>query len=77
MSQPVREETGQRQHTQQMRTIEDYRAKAIEFDEIAEETKPNELKQAYRNLAQSYRALADARERAISDGSCEPHMLPQ
>jgi hypothetical protein len=35
------------------------------------------LKQGYRDLARSYRALANARERAISDGSTEPHMLPQ
>jgi hypothetical protein len=60
-----------------MRTIEDYRAKATEFDEIADETKHPELKRRYRDLAQSYRALADARERAIGDGSAEPHMLPQ
>jgi hypothetical protein len=60
-----------------MRTIEDYRAKAIEFDEIADETRHPELKQGYRELAHSYRALANARERAISDGSAEPHMLPQ
>ena len=54
-----------------------YRAKAVEFDEIAEETKHAELKQRYRELAQAYRALADTRERAIGDGSAEPHMLPQ
>jgi hypothetical protein len=68
-------------HTQHsskpMRTIEDYRAKAIEFYDIASETKHPELKQRYRDLAQSYRALADARERAISDGSAEPHVRPQ
>jgi hypothetical protein len=60
-----------------MRTIEDYRAKAIEFDEIADETSHAGLKQGYRDLAHSYRTLADTRERAISDGSAEPHMLPQ
>jgi hypothetical protein len=60
-----------------MRTIEDYRAKAIEFDEIADETSHAGLKQGYRDLAQSYRALANARERAIGDGSAEPHILPQ
>ena len=60
-----------------MRTVEDYKAKAAEFDEIARETKHLELKRCYRELAQSYRALANTREQAISDGSAEPHMLPQ
>jgi hypothetical protein len=60
-----------------MRTIDDYLAKAADFDEIASETRHPDLKQRFRDLAQSYRALAAARQRAIDDGSAEPHMLPQ
>ena len=60
-----------------MRTVEEYRAKAVEFDDVAEETTHPELKRRYRELAQAYRSLAETRERAIGDGSAEPHMLPQ
>jgi hypothetical protein len=60
-----------------MRTVDDYLAKALEFDDVADETKHPELKRRYRDLAQSYKALADARRRAIDDGSAEPHVLAQ
>ena len=60
-----------------MRTIEHYRSKARKSDEVANETTHPELKRCYRDLASSYRALAEARERAIGDGSAEPHMLSQ
>jgi len=60
-----------------MRTVDDYLVKAAEFDDIADETKHPELKRRYRDLARSYKALAEARQRAINDGSAEPHILPQ
>jgi hypothetical protein len=60
-----------------MRTVEHYFAKALEYDEIAEETGHPELKQCYRDLARAYRTLAVTRRRAVDDGSTEPHMLPQ
>jgi len=59
-----------------MRTIEQYRLKALECDEIADETPHPELKRCYRGL-RSPTELWKARERAIGDGSAEPHMLPQ
>jgi hypothetical protein len=60
-----------------MRTVDEYRAKALEFEEIAIATTHPELKRCYRDLAKSYRALAEVRQRAIGDGSFEPHMLLQ
>ena len=46
-----------------MRTVDEYRAKALEFDEMAVATTHPELKHCYRDLAKSYRALAEARAR--------------
>jgi hypothetical protein len=60
-----------------MRTVENYFAKALEYDEVAEETEHPELKQRYRELAHAFRALAETRQRAVDDGSIEPHILPQ
>jgi hypothetical protein len=60
-----------------MRTVEEYRAQALEFEEMALATTHLELKHCYRELAKSYRALAEVRQRAIGDGSFEAHMLPQ
>ena len=60
-----------------MRTVEEYRAKALEFDDLAVRTTHPELKRCYRDLAKSYRALAEVRRRAIDDRSFEPHMVPQ
>jgi hypothetical protein len=59
-----------------MRTVEEYRAKAREFEEMATATTHPALKHCYRDLAKSYRALAEVRRRAIDDGSFEPHMIP-
>ena len=50
-----------------MRTIEEYRIKALEFDDMAETAHP-ELKWRYRELAQAYRDLAETRELAIRGG---------
>jgi hypothetical protein len=58
-----------------MRTVEEYRAKALEFEEIAVATTHPELKRCYRDLAKSYRTLAETRERAICDRLATPHML--
>ena len=61
-----------------MRTVEEYRAKAREFEKLSVETNHPELKHSYRDLAKSYRGLAEVRERAIGDGSVEPNTeLPQ
>ena len=60
-----------------MRTAEEYRAKALEFEEMAFATTHPELKYCYRELAKSYRALVEVCQRTIGDGSFEPHMLPQ
>jgi hypothetical protein len=60
-----------------MRTVEEYTAKAREFEEMATATTHPELKHCYRDLAKSYRALAEVRRRAIDDRSFEPHMVPQ
>ena len=66
-----------RKGREQMRTAEEYRTKALEFEEMAVATTHPELKHCYRDLAKAYRALAEVRQRAIGDGSFEPHMLPQ
>jgi len=60
-----------------MRTVEEYRGKAREFEEMATAATHPELKHCYRNLAKSYRALAEVRQRAIGEGSFEPHIVPQ
>jgi hypothetical protein len=61
-----------------MRTVEEYRAKAREFEKLSVETAHPELKQSYRDLAKSYRALAAVRERAIGDGTVQTNtQLPR
>jgi hypothetical protein len=59
-----------------MRTIEEYRIKALEFDDMAE-TAHSELKRCYRELAQAYRDFAETRELALRGGPAKSHMLPR
>jgi len=55
-----------------MRTVADYIAKAVEFEERANAAADAVLKKAYAELAQGYRILARDRERAISEGALKP-----
>jgi hypothetical protein len=56
-----------------MRTVAEYIAKAIEFEERASTAADAVLKNAYAELAQGYRILARDRERAIGEGAVKPN----
>ena len=51
-----------------MRTVSEYRAKAAEFQALADETITPALKKRYADMAECYRVLADERERLVKDG---------
>jgi hypothetical protein len=51
-----------------VRTVAEYRAKAAEFEALAEETITPALKKRYADMANCYRLLADERERMVKDG---------
>jgi hypothetical protein len=51
-----------------MRTVAEYMAKAVEFDELANAADNLRLKKRYADLADCYRLLAKERVRLIFDG---------
>jgi hypothetical protein len=51
-----------------MRTVAEYRAKAVEFAALADETITPALKKRYADMAECYRLLADERERLVQEG---------
>jgi hypothetical protein len=51
-----------------MRTVAEYRAKAEEFQALADETITPALKKRYADMAHCYRLLADERERLVKEG---------
>ena len=52
-----------------MRTVEEYLAKAAEFDELAGSINEPALKKRYADVAECYRLLADERRRLIGAGA--------
>ena len=59
-----------------MRTVAEYMAKAVEFDELANAAGIPGLKKRYADLADCYRLLAKERERLIADGELTPDPPP-
>ena len=55
-----------------MRTVAEYMAKAVEFDELANAADIPGLKKRYADLADCYRLLAKERERLIAAGELAP-----
>jgi hypothetical protein len=52
-----------------VRTVAEYRAKAKEFQVLADETITPALKKRYADMAECYRLLAEERERLVKDGT--------
>jgi hypothetical protein len=52
-----------------MRTVTDYLLKAIEFDDLAKSVSDSGLRKRYADLAESYRLLAQERERLVASGA--------
>jgi hypothetical protein len=55
-------------HALPMRAVAEYRAKADEFEALAQETITPALKRRYSDMAECYRLLAEERERLIKSG---------
>jgi hypothetical protein len=51
-----------------VRTVAEYRAKASEFEALAEDTITPALKKRYADMARCYRLLAEERERLVKAG---------
>jgi hypothetical protein len=52
-----------------MRTVAEYLAKAVEFDDMVNRAVDVSLKKRYGDLAECYRLLAHERERLIEQGA--------
>ena len=52
-----------------MRTVAEYLAKAVEFDDLVNRAVDASLKKRYADLAECYRLLANERERLIQQGA--------
>jgi hypothetical protein len=54
-----------------MRTVAEYQAKAVEFDDLATATPVEGLKKRYADIAACYRLLAKEREWLIGTGTID------
>jgi hypothetical protein len=59
-----------------MRTVAEYMAKAVEFDELARTAQQQGLKKRYTDLAECYRLLAKEREQLVTEGAIPANPLP-
>jgi len=55
-----------------LRTADDYRAEAREFDKLARTTRDPQLKKHYADLAHAFRELAKAQEQAAAKRTRSP-----